>query len=71
LAEQTIEGGAKKEALKLGINEIVDLFKPGSHHEEVPPGLLDERRTAARAPGGGLLRKKPVREESAVFGRRW
>ncbi|KAH6605862.1 snf2 family helicase atpase [Trichoderma cornu-damae] len=28
LAEQTIEGSSKKGALKLGINEIIDLFKP-------------------------------------------
>ncbi|KID78137.1 uncharacterized protein G6M90_00g039380 [Metarhizium brunneum] len=72
LAEQTIEGGAKKEAMKLGINEIIDLFKPGGHHQDVQPGPLEDRRkaTGERA-GRGLLGRKPVREESAVFGRRW
>jgi hypothetical protein len=28
LAEQTIEGSSKKGALKLGLNEIIDLFRP-------------------------------------------
>jgi hypothetical protein len=60
----------------LGLNEIFDLFRPGGQHQDPSsapapapaPGPLDESRRAA---GGGLLRRKPVREESAVFGRRW
>lgn len=86
LAEQAIEGGAKKEALKLGLNEIIDLFKPGGHHGtrdgagsgsgyvESRPGPLDDRRRKPQIGGsasGGLLRRKMPREESATFGRRW
>ncbi|KAL4722425.1 hypothetical protein ACLX1H_010779 [Fusarium chlamydosporum] len=79
LAEQAIEGGMRKEALKLGLNEIINLFKPGSSADN--PSLIadtssvaDEsfesngRRTAAstqRRPG------RPKKEESSVYGRRW
>ncbi|KAK2591665.1 hypothetical protein QQS21_010650 [Conoideocrella luteorostrata] len=74
LAEQTIEGGAKKEALKLGLNEIIDLFKPGGQQESrAPPGPLENKRKpmAGSSSGGVLRRNPPSREESAVFGRRW
>ncbi|OAA50592.1 SNF2-related protein [Metarhizium rileyi] len=70
LAEQTIEGGARKEAMKLGLSEMIDLFRPGNHHQDVPPGPLEDRRMPAER-NAGVLRRKPVREESAVFGRRW
>ncbi|KAM0252700.1 hypothetical protein ACHAP5_000992 [Fusarium lateritium] len=80
LAEQAIEGGMRKEALKLGLNEIINLFKPGSSADN--PAVIgadssrvsDEsfdangRRTEAsskRRPG------RPKKEESAVYGRRW
>jgi hypothetical protein len=80
LAEQAIEGGMRKEALKLGLNEIINLFKPGSSADN--PAVIgadssrvaDEsfdangRRTEAsskRRPG------RPRKEESAVYGRRW
>ncbi|KAG4278776.1 hypothetical protein FPRO04_06097 [Fusarium proliferatum] len=79
LAEQAIEGGMRKEALKLGINEIINLFKPGSSENPVVIGADssavgnesfngNERRTAAssqRRPG------RPRKEESEVYGRRW
>ncbi|KAF4991396.1 hypothetical protein FGRMN_7855 [Fusarium graminum] len=80
LAEQAIEGGMRKEALKLGINEIINLFKPGSSAENPvaigadSSSVADEsfdtngRRTEAsskRKPG------RPRKEESAVYGRRW
>ncbi|KAF5648407.1 RIS1 [Fusarium sp. NRRL 52700] len=79
LAEQAIEGGMRKEALKLGINEIINLFKPGSSENPVIIGAEssavghesfngNERRTAAssqRRPG------RPRKEESEVYGRRW
>ncbi|KAF4971103.1 hypothetical protein FSARC_1994 [Fusarium sarcochroum] len=79
LAEQAIEGSMRKEALKLGLNEIINLFKPGSSSDNQDlPGSggqngVDEnfgdngRRTTAskRQPG------RPKKEESTVYGRRW
>ncbi|KAM4062860.1 putative ATP-dependent helicase [Hirsutella rhossiliensis] len=76
LAEQTIEGGAKKKAVNLGLKEIIDLFRPGGHH-----GVVDERpwedggeaadeRDRARQ-SMNMLRRKPARQENAVYGRRW
>ena len=79
LAEQTIEGGARKEALKLGLNEIINLFKSDGHHDAraPPPGPLEDRRKLIGGRGGsargqeGVLRNKVAREESSAFGRRW
>ncbi|KND90557.1 putative ATP-dependent helicase [Tolypocladium ophioglossoides CBS 100239] len=77
LAETTIEGGARKEALKLGIDEMINLFKPGGHAN--PDGddgpwidedeAGDERHRAMQAMTS--LKRKPAREESEVYGRRW
>ncbi|RGP69871.1 hypothetical protein FSPOR_4392 [Fusarium sporotrichioides] len=78
LAEQAIEGGMRKEALKLGLNEIINLFKPGSSADNPSlivdtPSVADEsfdgngRRTAASTQRRG----RPKKEESAVYGRRW
>ncbi|PNY23541.1 ATP-dependent helicase [Tolypocladium capitatum] len=77
LAETTIEGGARKEALKLGINEMIELFKPGGHAN--PDGdkgpwtdgdaAGDEHYRAMQAMT--MLKRKPARQESEVFGRRW
>ncbi|KAJ4254339.1 hypothetical protein NW762_009931 [Fusarium torreyae] len=79
LAEQAIEGSMRKEALKLGLNEIINLFKPNSSSDNqdlVGSGAqngADEsfdsngRRTTASKRGPG----RPKREESAVYGRRW
>ncbi|KAI6783487.1 putative ATP-dependent helicase-like protein [Emericellopsis cladophorae] len=79
LAEQAIEGGMKKNAFKLGLNEIIDLFKPGHHSSE--PVDLTQREHAPRPSSSGLLdrRRAPAvrapsaagRQESATFGRRW
>lgn len=71
LAEMTIEGGMKKNknALKLGLKEILDLFK---HDPRVDDGIKDpgvvgqDVRAAMMAPP-----KKVERQEHAVFGRRW
>ncbi|KAG5968094.1 hypothetical protein E4U58_002001 [Claviceps cyperi] len=75
LAEQTIEGGARKENFKLGLNEIINLFKSDGHHDAraPPPGPLEDRQRlmGGRMQEGGVLKKKAAREESAVFGRRW
>ncbi|CAI6098109.1 unnamed protein product [Clonostachys chloroleuca] len=75
LAEQAIEGGMKKGAFKLGLNEIIELFKPGTHAEEhaYVPGSTGDVRQAARD-AVSVMRKKPTglqRQESEVYGRRW
>lgn len=73
LAEQAIEGGMKKGAFKLGINEIIDLFKPGHHeqqqHQQQSTGGEGSDTTARP----GVLRRNPSvqRQESQVYGRRW
>ncbi|KAF4122697.1 Superfamily II DNA or RNA helicase, SNF2 family [Geosmithia morbida] len=61
LAEQAIEGGMRKGAFKLGINEIIDLFKPGAAHvggpdpvpvpDPVPHHAVDQ--TTSRPGGSG------------------
>jgi hypothetical protein len=89
LAEQTIEGvgagggaagGANKNAMKLGLNDIIDLFRPtatamygqGSTAGDGVEGV-DERGAAnpRRRVGGGMASGGVRREESATYGRRW
>ena len=72
LAEQAIEGGMKKNAFKLGLNEIIDLFKP-SHTDSAAPV---ERQEVPGLKRDGLMRSgKPngpaKRQESEIYGRRW
>ncbi|KAI9151655.1 ATP-dependent helicase [Paramyrothecium foliicola] len=83
LAEQTIEGGARKAALKLGLNEIIDLFKPGynggagaedgaADRSIVSVSSTSSRRSPREDRPGRERRKMGVpREESSVYGRRW
>jgi hypothetical protein len=79
LAEQAIDGSMKKGAFKLGLNELIDLFKPGQAEGNSPllghtsdgeeEDLEDKGRRAAN-----MLRRKPgppKRQESEVYGRRW
>lgn len=69
LAEQAIEGGMKKNAFKLGLAEMLDLFKHG--------GSRDYAGEYGAKEGGGSrvleAGKRPAvkRQESDVFGRRW
>lgn len=75
LAAQALEGGSKKAGLKLGLNEIIDLFKPGGGlgggNEDHRQGY--EREGSAERQRGGLMARKPGvrRQESEVYGRRW
>ncbi|KAH6894322.1 SNF2 family N-terminal domain-containing protein [Thelonectria olida] len=79
MAEQAIDGSMKKGAFKLGLNELIDLFKPGQAEVNAPllgpnsdgeeEDLEDKGRRAAN-----MLRRKPAppkRQESEVYGRRW
>ncbi|KAF7559083.1 hypothetical protein G7046_g5078 [Stylonectria norvegica] len=79
LAEQAIEGSMKKGAFKLGINEMIELFKP-THHDGGSAALLghdDEHEEESLDDRGrraaGMLGRKPglAKQESEVYGRRW
>lgn len=79
LAEQAIEGGAKKRAANLGLQEMIDLFRSGG-----PPGggapdadadaddaTAADKRSRALQAAAVLRRARPPRQESAVYGQRW
>lgn len=72
LAAQAIDTGAKKGALKLGLNEIIDMFKPGGHFAggTGSNGLREQMASAARIVGKKAT-PLPRREENSVYGRRW
>lgn len=80
LAEQAIDNGSKKDALKLGLAELIDLFKPTAHapttqyHSTAsyddPVAAMEERaHSAVRM----LERNSPVKKkaENGLYGRRW
>ncbi|ATY66647.1 SNF2 family helicase ATPase [Cordyceps militaris] len=75
LAEQAIDTGAKKGALKLGLGEILAMFKPDGHFSNGTgsKGLREQIGAASRFVSGSGNGKKspPRREESSVYGRRW
>lgn len=76
LAQQAIESGAKKDALKLGLAELVNLFKPGEHYAaggDVNLESAEGERSKAKAAMDFLSRKTNAnkRPESSVYGRRW
>jgi SNF2 family DNA or RNA helicase len=81
LAEATIEGGMRKKdknALKLGLKEILDLFKHDARGSAAHEGLVDGR--VVEDDVGGVIRsmknltaprRKEKKPEDAVYGRRW
>ncbi|KAK5662085.1 hypothetical protein OQA88_10199 [Cercophora sp. LCS_1] len=74
LAEMTIEGGMRKDkkgALKLGINEIMELFKHSARTATDDDGrFVDE--TVVRQDVGAMIRRQGTRrKEDAIYGRRW
>ncbi|KAH0529393.1 hypothetical protein TsFJ059_004144 [Trichoderma semiorbis] len=83
LAEQTIEGSSRKGALKLGLNEIIELFKPihtsrfqdgGAHVQYDTAAAEDEDRRAKDAAVSFLQktgRKKAQKPENSAYARRW
>ncbi|KAL5628926.1 hypothetical protein BROUX41_002317 [Berkeleyomyces rouxiae] len=81
LAEQAIEGGMKKGAFKLGMQEMLELFRRdggsvGGGPAAAPARLEDARHDPVQSrPRGGILRAekpKPVgNQESDLYGRRW
>ncbi|KAM0265637.1 hypothetical protein ACHAQJ_000071 [Trichoderma viride] len=80
LAEQTIEGSSKKGALKLGINEIIDLFRPIHTSRGRDDSVIDyddeeeaERRRARDAMGLMQMsrQKKTQKPVNSAYARRW
>ncbi|KAI0408445.1 SNF2 family N-terminal domain-containing protein [Xylaria palmicola] len=86
LAATAIEGGAKKESLKLGLNEMLDLFKHmssggnrghdstsrQSYHDAADDSVVSTASTASENPCMRSNKAKPkAGQESAVWGRRW
>lgn len=86
LAEQTIEGSSKKGALKLGLAEIIDLFKPihtsrfsqqpndGAQYAVDYDDEAEAERQRARDAMGLLQRsrqKRAQRPENSAYARRW
>ncbi|ROT43317.1 hypothetical protein SODALDRAFT_268849 [Sodiomyces alkalinus F11] len=82
LAQTAIEGGSKKDFLKLGFDEIMDLFRRGTRPAE--PASQGRRElagtstsTAVPAPSssssslGPAIKKKGPRTEDGIYGRRW
>ncbi|KAI9900724.1 hypothetical protein N3K66_004986 [Trichothecium roseum] len=83
LAEQAIEGGMKKNALKLGLADIIDLFRPGQADEDggyagAGAGGMSDPLQITRdvaAIGKKRVAKQANKErswvESDTYGRRW
>lgn len=66
LAQQAIEGGMRKDALKLGVKEMMELFRPGGSYSRADSGDDNARRDA---PYVSAATKR--NQESAIYGRRW
>lgn len=72
-----MKGGANKNAMKLGLNDIIDLFRPtatvmfgeGSTVGEEKMPQQQQRRSEGRK--GVPMLGGMKREESATYGRRW
>lgn len=79
LAETAIEGGMKKDVLKLGFKEIMDLFRRdgGQQQQQQPQGHESDRPGASRSSSqSDVMRResgkaKPKRAEDSIYGRRW
>lgn len=79
LALHAIEGGSKKnkDALKLSLQELLNLFKPrhdyGDDGQFVDGGQIENDMDDMMRGLADLHRKKPVerKREDAIYGRRW
>lgn len=71
LAETAIEGGMKKNVLKLGFNEIMDLFRRDHHGDQAGSSQGFQQDESVVVPRGTVLKAKPKRTEDSVYGRRW
>ncbi|EHK23695.1 uncharacterized protein TRIVIDRAFT_123181 [Trichoderma virens Gv29-8] len=75
LAEQTIEGSSRKGALKLGLKEIIDLFKPihtsRFQDDYGNDAAGDENRRAKDAVAFMQKATKTKKPENGAYARRW
>lgn len=81
LALHAIEGGMKKkdkDALKLNLQDLLNLFKPSRHDDHLEGGQFVDGRAVGEDVDemyrglADLTRRKPVeRREDPVYGRRW
>ncbi|KAK8065960.1 SNF2 family N-terminal domain-containing protein [Apiospora hydei] len=86
LAEQAIEGGMRKEALKLGVKEMMELFRPGggsgggrgqretTPYKDAGSRVSDDASIISSSRSDLVTRQKPNKsraQENAVYGRRW
>lgn len=83
LAEQAIEGGMRKEALKLGVKEMMELFRPGggsgggrgrreiTPYEDAASRASDDASIVSNSRGERQKPTKPRAQENSVYGRRW
>ncbi|KAI1336976.1 hypothetical protein F5Y15DRAFT_165890 [Xylariaceae sp. FL0016] len=79
LAANAIESGAKKESLKLGLKEMLDLFRHVGRDEEEAGRFLDSRTAGddvADSMGRlnirtGEKKKSGGSQENSIYGRRW
>ncbi|KAH8666300.1 SNF2 family N-terminal domain-containing protein [Xylariales sp. PMI_506] len=77
LAEQAIEGGMRKEALKLGVKEMMELFRPvgggGRRGGGDGGGLFSDasqvKTDVLQGLTGLVAKKRP--QENSIYGRRW
>lgn len=64
----------KKDVLKLGFKEIMDLFRRDQHHDapSVSSGPSRESSNLSdMTQRSTVLKAKPKKAEDSVFGRRW
>lgn len=77
LAETAIEGGMKKDVLKLGFKEIMDLFRRDQPHEAPVDGTGSAGPSREASDLGDMtarsnvLKAKAKKTEDSVYGRRW
>ncbi|KAI0009259.1 SNF2 family N-terminal domain-containing protein [Xylariaceae sp. FL0662B] len=79
LASAAIEGSARKDALKLGLKEMMELFKPigpgsgaaGAHFDDVGGAVVRHDVTASIAGMRSKNAQGPRKQENEVYGRRW
>ncbi|KAK3381590.1 SNF2 family N-terminal domain-containing protein [Podospora didyma] len=74
LAEATIEGGMRKKdknALKVGLKEILELFKHDARRGGPEPDEFMDPGVIAQDIGYFIGSKKSKRKEDEIYGRRW
>lgn len=70
LAQTAIEGGMKKDVIKFGLREMLDLFRRDNHAAAVEPEPELEPEPEGRR-NVAAARKQRATPEHEVYGRRW